>query len=332
MTLEEMGALLRQERERQGITLEKAAAEIKISKKYLIALEEGHTKDLPHPVYAKGFIKNYARLLGLDPEEMGAVLSLHYSPEDEREGHRIEPRPVAAPIKERKLSFATPGGTSHFKPSLWLGVPLVLVFCGLVWFFFSSLGPGLSLEGVRGFFKSKAEAPAPEAPQPPKQAKPEAKPAAAPSPAPAAKPETKPEPEAAPAPEAAAPTVPRDFLATTPGSGGVKPAPAVQPAPASPSASEQEITPEKLAAEAQFASSGKQIVEINANQPASLEITTEDGQKRAFTLVKGQRLSLRFNDKVEVRFQQAPSVAIKLNGKDFPLEGGKADGRAIAFP
>ena len=120
--------------------------------------------------------------------------------------------------------------------------------------------------------------------------------------------------------------MPRDLLATTPGPGGYKPAQALQPA------SEQDITPEKLAAEAQFASSGRQVVEINANQPASLEVSTEDGQKRSLTLVRGQRLSLRFNDKVVVRFQQAPSVAVKVNGKDFPLEGGRADGRNIQFP
>ena len=100
----------------------------------------------------------------------------------------------------------------------------------------------------------------------------------------------------------------------------------VQPSP------DQDITPEKLAAEAQFAASGKQMVEVNANQPATLEVSTEDGQKRTFTLVRGQRLMLRFDDKVGVRFQQAPSVDVKLNGKSYPLEGGKADGRNIQFP
>lgn len=333
MTLEEMGALLRQERERQDISLEKAAIEIKISKKYLIALEEGYTKDLPHPVYAKGFVKNYARLLGLDPEEIGAVLSTYYAVDDDhlRDTPRYEVHDSISSLKERKVSFASSSGSSAFRPSLWLGLPLVLGFAALAWYFFSSASLSFNMDGVWNLFRSKIEVQAPETQQPPKpgqqnqSAKPEAK---SPPQAPAPKPEAKPEPKPEPAPVAsteAAPAVPRDLLATTPGPGS-KPAPAPQPAV------EQDITPEKLAAEAQFASNGRQMVEINANQPATLEVSTEDGQKRSLTLVRGQRLSLRFNDKVVVRFQQAPSVAVKLNGKDFPLEGGKADGRSIQFP
>jgi len=337
MTLEEMGALLRHERERQGISLEKAATEIKISKKYLIALEEGYTKDLPHPVYAKGFVKNYARLLGLDPEEFGGILSNYYAVDDDhlRDSPRYEVRDSIPSTKERKVSFASSSGPSAFRPSLWFGLPLVLGFAALAWYFFSGAGFSLSMESVLDLFKSKIEAQAPEVQQPAKTAqqgattKPEARSAPSPQAQPS-KPEPKIEAKPEPAPEAvqeaAAPAVPRDLLATTPGPGGIKPAPSLQPA------SEQNITPEKLAADAQFASNGRQVVEINANQPASLEVATEDGQKRSFTLVKGQRLSLRFNDKVMVRFQQAPSVAVKLNGKDFPLEGGKADGRSIQFP
>ncbi|MBI4804135.1 MAG: helix-turn-helix domain-containing protein [Desulfovibrio sp.] len=335
MTLEEMGALLRHERERQGISLEKAAIEIKISKKYLIALEEGYTKDLPHPVYAKGFVKNYARLLGLDPEEIGAVLSTYYAVDDDhlRESPRYEVRDSLSSTKERKVSFASSQTPSTFRPSLWLGLPLVLGFAALAWYFFSGPGFSFNMDTVFDLFKSKIETQAPGVPQPAKPAqqgqpvKPEAKSAPVPQTQPS-KPEAKVEAKSDPAPEAAqeaaAPMVPRDLLAT--GSSGTKPAPAPQPA------SEQDITPEKLAAEAQFAANGRQMVEINANQPASLEVTTEDGQKRSLTLVRGQRLSLRFNDKVVVRFQQAPSVAIKLNGKDFPLEGGKADGKSIQFP
>ncbi|WP_027190704.1 helix-turn-helix domain-containing protein [Fundidesulfovibrio putealis] len=327
MTLEEMGALLRQERERQGISLETAATEIKISKKYLVALEEGQTKELPHPVYAKGFVKNYARLLGLDPEEMGAVLSSHYAVDDDqlREPPGQEPREAAPSIRERRPSFASQG-TSGFKPSLWLALPLLLVFGGLVWFFFfSSFGQGFSVESVLGLFSSKQEQAAPEtqAAQKPAASAPAAPAASASGPKAEAKPE-----QAAPAQADQSGPVQRDLLATTPGPGGVKQAPAVPAAPAP----EQNITPEKLAAEAQFAASGKQVVEINAIQPATVEATTEDGQKRSLTLVKGQRLALRFNDRVVVRFQQAPSVSVKLNGKDYPLEGGRADGKSITFP
>lgn len=333
MTLEEMGALLRQERERQGIPLEKAAADIKISKKYLIALEAGQTGELPHPVYAKGFVKNYARLLGLDPEEMGQVLANHYAVDDDhlRDLPRYEGQDSGQSIKERRSTLASQAGKGGLRGALLVAVPVVLVLGGLAWFiFFSGLGQWLSPQAIMDFVKTKLEtqAPAPEAPKP---AMPAAKPESPPQSA-APKAEVKPEQQtpAAPAPAVSGPAaeqaapVQRDLLAT--GSGPAQPT-----APAQPQA-EPVITPEKLASEAQFAATGKQVVEINANQPATLDVSTEDGRRRAFTLVKGQRLALRFNEKVVVRFQQAPAVSVKLNGKDYLLEGGKADGKSITFP
>lgn len=324
MTLEEMGALLRQERERRELSLEKAAAEIKISKKYLVAIETGQTKELPHPVYAKGFVKNYARLLGMDPEAMGEVLSRHYAVDEDQlqSGPGAEYRESPQSIKERKSNF-TGSGPSGFKPSLWLGLPLLVVFAGLAWFFFfSSFGKDFSLDSITGLFTSKPEAARPAQPSPPAAPEPAKPQSQAPRPEPKA--------EAAPAPaqpqsQAQEAPVPRDLLATGSGSSSARPFPL-------PAAPEPAVTPEALAAEAQFGAQGKQVVEVNALQPASLEISMEDGQKRSLTLVKGQRLVLRFDARMTLRFQQAPAVSIKLNGKDYPLESGKADGRSITFP
>ncbi|WP_243312893.1 helix-turn-helix domain-containing protein [Fundidesulfovibrio agrisoli] len=328
MTLEEMGALLRQERERLGISLEQAATEIKISKKYLVALEEGRTKELPHPVYAKGFVKNYAKLVGLDPEEMGRVLSNHYRADDDhvREApQRLEPRDIPAPLKERKLSVPSIATGSGFRPSLWLGVPLLLVFGGLVWFFFfSNFKVSLPLEEFQKLFSSPEKA----AQQPAPQAAPQAAPQSptAPKPADSAKQAPqKPEAEAKPQPATGEGAPARDVLAT--GSSAPK-APAAQQS----AAPGQDVSPAALAAEANFGTSGKQGVELNATQPARLEVTLEDGQTRTFSLLKGQRLALRFNDKVTVRFLNAGAVAAKLNGKDYPLEGGKLEGRTVTFP
>uniref|UniRef100_A0A7C3WD59 HTH cro/C1-type domain-containing protein n=1 Tax=Fundidesulfovibrio putealis TaxID=270496 RepID=A0A7C3WD59_9BACT len=317
MTLHEMGVMLRHERERQGITLEHAATEIKISKKYLVALEEGNVKDLPHPVYAKGFVKNYARLLGLDVDAMADVLGAHYRVDEDgnREPPRIEVRDPAPGLRPRRTpSPSRSGSGSGFRPSLWLGLPLLAAFVGIAWFFFfSTYTQNFSLDSLMGLLRPSEDAAAP--------AKPEAKPA----PKAEAKPEAKPEAKAeqAPAEQTPAPAVPRDLLAT----GSQKPLPG-----GSPDQQAQDISPARLAAEGQFAASGRQVVEINATQPARVEVVLEDGQSRTFNLVKGQRLSLRFNDKATVRFEQAPAVAVRLNGKDYPLEGGKADGRTIQFP
>lgn len=73
MTFEEIGNIFKQERERRGLSIKEVMEVTKISRRNLIAIEEGKSDDLPHPVYAKGFIRSYARFLGLDGEEMARV-------------------------------------------------------------------------------------------------------------------------------------------------------------------------------------------------------------------------------------------------------------------
>ena len=64
------GADLRAARERLGVELPDAAAQLRISVTYLHALEEGRLSALPASAYALGFLRSYASALGLDPEEM----------------------------------------------------------------------------------------------------------------------------------------------------------------------------------------------------------------------------------------------------------------------
>jgi cytoskeleton protein RodZ len=65
-----LGEELRDARLALGLSIEDVAAELRIRRVYLIALEEGRLKDLPSPAYAVGFVRNYAGALGLDPSEM----------------------------------------------------------------------------------------------------------------------------------------------------------------------------------------------------------------------------------------------------------------------
>lgn len=68
MTLQEIGDLLRAERERQGLSVDDIMARSKISRKNLLALEEGERRKLPQDIFLTGFIKSYSTLLGLDAE------------------------------------------------------------------------------------------------------------------------------------------------------------------------------------------------------------------------------------------------------------------------
>ncbi len=64
----ELGALLREAREDRGISLLEAEQATRIRRVFLQAIEEDRFQDLPGEVYGRGFVRNYARFLGLDPD------------------------------------------------------------------------------------------------------------------------------------------------------------------------------------------------------------------------------------------------------------------------
>lgn len=68
-SVESLGARFRQERERQGMTLDDVAVSTKISTRMLQALEDERYDQLPGGIFNKGFVRAYARHLGLDEDK-----------------------------------------------------------------------------------------------------------------------------------------------------------------------------------------------------------------------------------------------------------------------
>lgn len=64
----QIGAILEDARNRQGIDIETLAERTKIRPKYLRALENEDWEGLPGPAYARGFIRAYADEVGIDSE------------------------------------------------------------------------------------------------------------------------------------------------------------------------------------------------------------------------------------------------------------------------
>jgi cytoskeletal protein RodZ len=64
------GEKLRQQRERRGISLDAISTTTKISTRMLRAIEDEHFDQLPGGVFNKGFVRAYARQVGLDEEEV----------------------------------------------------------------------------------------------------------------------------------------------------------------------------------------------------------------------------------------------------------------------
>ena len=68
--LASFGEELRREREIRGISLKEIADATKISKRFLEAIERNDHKTLPAPVFTRGFVREYARYLGLNADDM----------------------------------------------------------------------------------------------------------------------------------------------------------------------------------------------------------------------------------------------------------------------
>src|SRR5438105_2969539 len=85
-------------RERKGVDLYRAERDTKIRARYLGALERGDYRELPGSVYTKGFLRNYALYLGLDPEEI--LLQGRRERGDSTAASEpviVVPRPITAP-------------------------------------------------------------------------------------------------------------------------------------------------------------------------------------------------------------------------------------------
>jgi cytoskeleton protein RodZ len=68
--VDELGTLLREAREARAVTLADAQEATKINSRYLEALEDGRYGALPSEVHVRGYLRNYARFLRLDPKPL----------------------------------------------------------------------------------------------------------------------------------------------------------------------------------------------------------------------------------------------------------------------
>src|SRR3982751_5727869 len=69
-----IGETLRRQRLQNRISLEKISLDTKIGVRLLEAIEAGQFEKLPGGVFRRSFVLQYARALGLDPEEVSAEL------------------------------------------------------------------------------------------------------------------------------------------------------------------------------------------------------------------------------------------------------------------
>jgi cytoskeleton protein RodZ len=114
------GARLRAAREAAGLSLDQVAQQLKLAPRQVKALEEESFGELPGRTFSRGFVRNYARLLHLDAQDLLAHL----------------PDVAQAPALESPTLHSTGSmiaelpSASASRPGLgrWL-IPLILIAC-----------------------------------------------------------------------------------------------------------------------------------------------------------------------------------------------------------
>ena len=152
MSLTELGEQLRHARELRGLSLRDLEQSTRIRVKYLRALEEGDLDVLSTQVQIRGFLRNYALHVGLDPESALRRLQQAMQGTKKRRWQRLFRRsneasalPMVAPLGDVKLPSddtierASVESTTRLRirrfvtPDAFVGT---ILFVGLIAFFF----------------------------------------------------------------------------------------------------------------------------------------------------------------------------------------------------
>jgi cytoskeleton protein RodZ len=133
--LPSIGEALRSAREAQGKSVEDAAAATRIRPSYLEALEQEHFEQLGGNVYAKGFLRSYARFLGVDPAPL-------------LDAYRAQERPDA-PLFEHAPTAIRGGRAPGRRGPTWLAVAIVCVSVILAVSLWSLLRPSPDPTGAQ---------------------------------------------------------------------------------------------------------------------------------------------------------------------------------------
>ncbi len=92
------GSVLRAEREALGVTVREISETLNLSISIIEAIESDDLDRLPGPVFARGYVRGYARLLELDPEPLVAHLA---RPPDPVAAHASPEPPIWEWIRSR---------------------------------------------------------------------------------------------------------------------------------------------------------------------------------------------------------------------------------------
>jgi cytoskeleton protein RodZ len=302
-----IGETLRRERLKRNLELGQIAQELKISSRFLEAIEAGQLDKLPGGVFTKSFIIQYARLLGLDEEEIAGQLqrTLDPAPEVPEFVETLKPADSAIRVPRVEAWEAIGGGRFRWSSSLSAAalVVVVMLLCSVLyawWQHTRSLAPAHESPPVAAV--QPAPPPAPDRQPPSPAVQPSATPigtqppSKAPAPAPSTEQPAPPGPQGTPAqgPEGAPPHVP-----------------AASASPSHPN------TPVR--------------VELTADEPVWVLARSDGAYLFSGTLGAKETRTFEAASTILLRLGNAGGVTITLNGKPVGPVGPKGQVRTVQF-
>lgn len=354
MTLAELGVALREARESCGYSVEEVASRLKIMVRIVKAIEEGDKSSLPHPVYARGFIRAYAALVGVDEAEVRAVLACLTDPGEEPQSIQLAP-----PTRQDRRS------SGNLLPMLvvlcaigfgvfWFRGPLVNAANQLIALVENATLPSTATPAASDPENTTTDAPAGDAAVPGPSS--QATPAAPVSPSSSASAMSVPPAFAADLPQTSAQAqvnlraasgkpvelnadgLPAGLAQTTsalptdsdvPGT-----AAAVFDGTAAAAAQDTTLTLQTGESQTDLTKAGKGKHQIIMTAVAECWVhSSADGTiTRQFSLKKGETFALSFENKLVIKLGNAGGVRIKYDGEELAPPGKMGQVRTITFP
>jgi cytoskeleton protein RodZ len=299
-----IGETLRRERVRRNLGLDQISRELKISARFLEAIEQERFDRLPAGVFAKSFVRQYARYLDLDEDEIAGELQHVFeppAPPTDSTAPQVPPIPdIHVP---RVDQWETVSDRSRFDwssslPSLALVVVVMLVCSGIYAFWQHARRPIPTAQTTPPPFES-APVPQPQqpsVPQPEPQRQAEAAPPAVAQPAPAEAPPAAAQQQAA----APAPRAQTDSADRIPEAGAPKTNAPVR-------------------------------VQLTADEPVWVLARADGKYLFSGTLEANETRSVEANGTLLLRFGNAGGVTVTLNGKPLGVLGPKGQVRDVQF-
>ena len=334
----EFGNKFRKEREKKGISLDDVSNVTKIGSRMLQAIEEEHFEQLPGGVFNKGFIRAYAKHLGLNDEEAvndylaclrQAQIDAHEVWEPAASARTVAPKRGTAPYVKPAAQAQAQSTTQveelpelqlpkaeHVRPpsnkylsersplpwGLIAAGALVIVLALFLWIRHSRVQntsqPGDQVHASPAPLTQPAASTPVSTATIPGAMPPSSHPASA---------------TASPSPTSTTPLKP----ASKPASGGT---PAQQPAlPPAPPAS------------AQPAKAPSFVLVIRASENSWISVNADGQTVSEETLIAPAHASFRANREISVKVGNAAGVTFLWNGKEIPAQGAEAEAKTLVF-